>query len=212
MLDLLPRRITTLLLITNVALTVVPAAAIIPPRASKRVGPPAVAQSSRVTARAERARQKRESLLKAVGKNAIVFGKDTPAEEPQEKLEPWVDSHSAVRGELDDQYLLSLASDITAQSYGEELRSFVGAGPSRFVTSPGNARASDAVEAKFKSFGLNVTREELRLDDGPLPLRSLIARAGGESAACNIVGVLPGTDLAHEVVLVGAHSDSANWE
>jgi Zn-dependent M28 family amino/carboxypeptidase len=98
-----------------------------------------------------------------------------------------------------------MAAPITAEVYGKELHDLVDNRFSRFVGQDGNFATAAYLKKQFKELGLKVSEEQVldsRIDE----------HANGKEVHTNVVGFLKGTDLAHEVVLLGAHYDSVNWE
>merc|ERR1740117_10711 len=124
-----------------------------------------------------------------------------------ERLEHWVDAGQAAGTSLSDSELKELGQSITDEAYGNELHAISAIAPSRFLSNDGNVLMSEYVRSEFESLGLTIWDEPLPTSD--FRLQAWIP-AGGRTAG--ILGLLEGTDLAHEVVLVGAHFDSVNWE
>jgi len=132
--------------------------------------------------------------------------------ETPEKLEDWEDSGNAVHSKLSDDQLFELASPVTPDFYGKELHSFVDTQTSRFVAHQGNFDTADYLKKQFTDMGLNVSMQVVKdnrikeqlLETDPSALKS--------RRHTNVIGFLKGGDLAHEVVLLGAHYDSVNWE
>jgi acetylornithine deacetylase/succinyl-diaminopimelate desuccinylase-like protein len=126
-------------------------------------------------------------------------------------LIPWKDSQQAVAvdpASLSSEKLLSLGSWIDAKAFGKELHELCDPYRTRFVGTTGNADMSQEIQGKFQKLGLKTWMEPIA---GAPGVKHYVNRShpylGG-----NVVGFLQGTDLAHEVVIVGAHYDSVNWE
>lgn len=125
-----------------------------------------------------------------------------------ELLENWVDAGLASGTSLSDSEVDALAASITEDAYGSELHAIADLAPSRFIANEGNVLMADYVRSEFESLGLTIWSE-------PLPTAGTQLQTwipAGETRTAGILGRLEGTDLADEVVLVGAHFDSVNWE
>jgi len=134
-----------------------------------------------------------------------------------EQLEAWKDSGKAIRSKLSDDILFDLASGVTTEVYGKQLHELVDDHASRFVTEKGNARTADYIKEQFKDMGLMVSEQAIVRDPRILQQYSRLAASDpdvqrNQKAHTNVIGFLKGGDLAHEVVLLGAHYDSVNWE
>lgn len=125
-----------------------------------------------------------------------------------ELLETWIDGGQAATTSWQQAELDQLASSITAEAFGAELHAVAALSPSRFILSDGNMLAADYIRSEFENLGLTIWSEPLSTEGTRLAayIHDDVSRTAG------IVGRLQGTDLAHEVVLLGAHFDSVNWE
>lgn len=129
-----------------------------------------------------------------------------------EQLQKWEDSHQAVFADaatINPSALLEMSQGINAKAFGDELHDLCDLYQSRFVGTSGNANMAEKIKNKFSSLGLKTWTEEL---DVTSVLQQHLKQDAGVSTNGNIIGLLKGTDLAHEVVIVGAHYDSVNWE
>lgn len=135
---------------------------------------------------------------------------------PAEQLETWQDSGARIKSTLSDAHLVDLATSITTETYGQELHQLVDHKFSRFVADPGNARTANYIKKQFNDLGLSVTEEKVQDDRIESQHRDLLVENQHESVQkahhTNVVGMLKGGDLAHEVVVLGAHYDSINLE
>lgn len=135
---------------------------------------------------------------------------------PEEQLEEWKDHNKKIASHLSDDHLLELASGITTDVYSKELHGIADQFPSRFVTNRGNANAAEYIKQQFSAMGLNIseqTVEDERIKEQYLNLMSSEDDKDlNQAKHTNIIGYLKGGDLAHEVILLGAHYDSVNWE
>lgn len=152
----------------------------------------------------------KQSLLKVEqSAHAAKSACDSP-----EQLEAWKDSGLALQSRLTADQLLELGHSVDASSYGAELHTFIDHLHSRFVAQPGNLQAANFVKGKFEELGLKTSLDPLA--EFPALKRYLKegSRLDGKShtATPNVVGQLEGTDLANEVIVLGAHFDSVNWE
>jgi len=127
-------------------------------------------------------------------------------EGPSEELEDWKSSGHEVKSTLSDEELMKLSAQISTQVYHDQIHSFVDPQDSRFVAHEGNGGAAEYIKGQLLEFGMNVTQqsfEDKRVEH--------YVNADGKERV-NILGYIPGTDLAGEAVLLGAHYDSVNWE
>lgn len=135
---------------------------------------------------------------------------------PAEQLEQWQDHGKGVHSHLPDDRLLELASGVTTEVYGKQLHDLADLYPSRFVTHKGNAKTAEYIEQQFRAMGLNVSEqivEDERIKEQYINLMSSNGNDDPNKAKhTNVIGLLKGGDLAHEVILLGAHYDSVNWE
>lgn len=134
---------------------------------------------------------------------------------PVEALEEWKDSGARVKTGFSDDNLLELAQGIDGDIYGRELHQLVDSTSSRFVAHQGNTDTADYIKQQFKDMGLDVTEEKItdsRISKWVNLLSSTHPDDVTKDGHSNIIGLLKGSDLAHEVVLLGAHYDSVNWE
>jgi len=135
---------------------------------------------------------------------------------PAEQLEPWQDHGEAIHSKLSEDKLYELAVPITADAYGKELHDFADKKYSRFVAQQGNHDTAEYIKQQFKKMGLDVTEQNIedpRIKEQELALMSADRDMALNTANhSNVIGILKGSDLANEVVLLGAHYDSVNWE
>jgi len=133
---------------------------------------------------------------------------------PKEELETWKDSGTRMKSSLSDDSLLELASSITAKVYSQELHGLVDAKPSRFFLRPGNRAAAKYIKDQFKDMGLIVTEQKFTDDkiNSMLETMATLTQKLNAKEHTNVAGMIKGGDLAHEVVVLGAHYDSVNWE
>lgn len=122
-----------------------------------------------------------------------------------EMLEDWQDSGAAATTLFSESELDSLEASITGQAYGAQLHAFIDPFTSRFVANPANRNAAALVEEEFRKFGMEAWHQ-------PLTIARPSQYSGYKGQALNVIGRLNGTDLAHEVIVLGAHLDSVNWE
>lgn len=142
------------------------------------------------------------NILAKVGGNATLSARNTTGTHPfLPKFDPWTDSGGAVATGLTTAQLSASVGGITADNYGAEQRKFAELATSRFIIAPGNGRAAAQLRSDFSSLGFAV-REQ--------PVRKWTPY--GVPEAGNVIGFLEGGDLAHEVVILGAHYDSVNWD
>jgi len=103
--------------------------------------------------------------------------------------------------------ILKVSSSITAEAFAAQLHAIVDPDPTRFIAFKGNELAAENIRKNFESLGLQAEVQPMGLPE------SLTQYMGGrESLAGNVIGYLKGTDKADEVVIVGCHYDSVNWE
>lgn len=135
---------------------------------------------------------------------------------PPEEIEEWKDHGEAVASMLSEKDLIEFSSNVDWDAYDKELKHFIDKRFSRFVADPGNKDAATYIKEEFKNMGLEVSQqivEDSRIQDQITNLLETEPKAPVTTAKhTNVIGMLKGTDLANEVVLVGAHYDSVNWE
>lgn len=146
--------------------------------------------------------QAQPRIFAKLGTNATLSARNASNTHPfLPKFDPWTDSGRAAATCLTAAQLSASVGGITAANYGAEQRRFVELAPSRFIMAPGNARAAAQLRSELSSLGFAV-REQ--------PVREWTQH--GVPEAGNVIGFLEGADLAHEVVILGAHYDSVNWD
>mmetsp|Transcript_62547 Transcript_62547/g.98779 ORF Transcript_62547/g.98779 Transcript_62547/m.98779 type:complete len:391 (-) Transcript_62547:21-1193(-) len=129
-----------------------------------------------------------------------------------EILENWQDSGKAIKTSLTDKQLMDLASPLTANMYGKLLHEVADSQESRFVADSGNNNAAHFIAKRFEALGLSVSQQTV--EDDRIKEQYAFLSQLSETAVKhkNVVGFLKGSDLADEVILLGAHYDSVNWE
>eukprot|EP00929_Paragymnodinium_shiwhaense_P121116 TRINITY_DN93243_c0_g1_i1.p1 TRINITY_DN93243_c0_g1~~TRINITY_DN93243_c0_g1_i1.p1 ORF type:complete len:427 (+),score=111.67 TRINITY_DN93243_c0_g1_i1:77-1282(+) len=125
-----------------------------------------------------------------------------------EQIEQWRDSGKAAQCRLAEEKIAAAAAALTADAYSAQLHAIVDSQASRFIANSGNGRSADVVAKMMSGLGLETQLQKL---DGSSVMHYLAAQ-GVRSLNGNVIGFLKGTDLAHEVVIVGCHYDSVNWE
>eukprot|EP00747_Dinoflagellata_sp_TGD_P199863 gnl/TRDRNA2_/TRDRNA2_73184_c0_seq1.p1 gnl/TRDRNA2_/TRDRNA2_73184_c0~~gnl/TRDRNA2_/TRDRNA2_73184_c0_seq1.p1 ORF type:complete len:453 (-),score=92.64 gnl/TRDRNA2_/TRDRNA2_73184_c0_seq1:52-1356(-) len=142
----------------------------------------------------------------------------TVREKQDEQIEEWADSGHAIESLLNKEELQNLAAGITEDSYSRELHDFCssasdGHGPegtytTRYVPSHGNILAAAYIKRKLKELGLEAWSQEVQL---PMWLRiqAILHNMGVRE---NVLARIDGSDLKHEVVVIGAHFDGVNWK
>jgi len=165
------------------------------------------------------------SILQAATQGALVKSKDK-ALNPPEQLETWKDGGGNTAGDLASTEVSRLASQLSGDGWCKQLQSFTGKQPERNTVAKGGIKAEDYIVSQMKAMGLDVTLDHYKviaalpvLAEGASEpssdyLRSLTLSddGSGKDAAPNVVGMIHGTDLAHETILIGSHYDSVNWE
>lgn len=134
---------------------------------------------------------------------------------PAEQIEEWQDHDRAVHSTLSDKSLLELAQPVTTELYSKELHNLVDNQDSRFVTHQGNAATASYIKKQLKDMGLDVsvqTVQDPRIEEQYEHGAGAALNEMPDGTHENIIAYMKGGDLAHEVVLVGAHYDSVNWE
>lgn len=129
-----------------------------------------------------------------------------------EQLVAWKDSHQAInadRSKFSPDMLSSMGHGIDANTFGATLHGLCDSYQSRFVGTNGNADMSWKIKDDFDKMGLQTWIEDLEVTSD---VGQYLKKDSGRSLGGNVIGLLKGTDLAHEVVVVGAHYDSVNWE
>lgn len=108
---------------------------------------------------------------------------------------------------------MSLSSLISTEVYGKQLHDFIDPLDSRYVAKLGNHKAAEFVTQEFKDMGLSVSHQDV---SDPVIAQAYAKDAlmleYGSSSHPNVIAKIEGTDLSNEVVLLGAHYDSVNWE
>jgi len=135
-----------------------------------------------------------------------------------EQIEEWKDHGMTVKCTLSDTELMELSSHIDANVYSKHLHGFIDQQSSRFVAHNGNFETAQYLKNQFKAMGLKASEQVIegdhRIEEQSTNLfqAKLPATSVNTHKHTNVVGILKGSDLAHEVVLLGAHYDSVNWE
>merc|ERR1719253_619015 len=106
--------------------------------------------------------------------------------------------------------VLKLSEGITVAAFEAQLHAIVDPEPTRFIAFKGNSVAANNIVASFKQMGLQTEVQ-------PLGVTSALGRYGIDAAKQsqmpgNVMGYLRGPDKADELVIVGCHYDSVNWE
>jgi len=127
-----------------------------------------------------------------------------------EELEAWYDSGNAVQSMMETTDLIKLTSGITPEKYAAELHAIVDPSPSRFIAFKGNKKAAFNIKKEFDDLGLETEIQPLGVSEKLSKLS--IPTAFQQKMPGNVLGFLKGGDKAHEVVIVGCHYDSVNWE
>jgi hypothetical protein len=166
------------------------------------------------------------SILQSATSSALVKSKDK-ALNPPEQLESWKDSGRNVAGNLASSEVTRLANLLTTPGWCAQMKSLVGQGKERNTVDKGGVNAENYIVSQMRAMGLEVSLDKYKVMQLPVLaqdvdasgpsgsyLRSLTLSddGSGRDAAPNIVGLIKGTDLSHETILVGAHYDSVNWE
>lgn len=123
-----------------------------------------------------------------------------------EQLETWHDSGLAAKSSLPAQEILKLSQGITADAFQTQLHALVDPDPTRFIAFNGNDKAAANIQKAFQSMGLQAEMQSLGATPG------LARYVSGRPVAGNVLGYLRGTDKADELVIVGCHYDSVNWD
>lgn len=129
-----------------------------------------------------------------------------------EQLEDWNDSGMSLAHTLGDSDLKQLSHQILADDYKAELKDLVNLAKTRYVAHAGNRKAADHILAKFRDY-------KLQAKEHPFMVSQAEARgmehAGGLKTVPmngNIAGFKRGKELPDEVIVIGAHYDSINWD
>jgi len=126
-----------------------------------------------------------------------------------EELENWQDRGLAIHIDpesISPALLREMSNGISAKVYHDELKDLCDY-KTRFVGTDGNVDASRKIRDKFQQMGLKTWIEDIV----PNPEMNKYLNAS-RTYGGNVIGFLEGTDLKHEVVILGAHYDSVNWE
>merc|ERR1719181_724429 len=129
-----------------------------------------------------------------------------------EELEAWKDSGAAVAldsGIMNSSVLAGMSRSIDGKAFGDEIHSLCDSYQTRFVGTDGNIGMKDKIQDSFKKLGLQTWTEDL---DATTGVQDYLRGDASKKFGGNVMGFLKGTDLAKEVVVVGAHYDSVNWE
>jgi hypothetical protein len=127
------------------------------------------------------------------------------------ELEAWKDSGHAAVCRLGDSELKASVDSITQSSYEAQLKSFVEVDPSRFLTALGNERAASFINRKLKELGFEVQEQPVNIPMAGFQHQNKSWARSDTPKRGNVIGFLKGADLSDEVVIFGAHYDSANW-
>lgn len=122
-----------------------------------------------------------------------------------EILEPWQDGGRAVASRHAEAQLKAHAGVVTPVAYRQALEEIVNVASSRFIGTSGNTKAAALVRQRLQGLGFQVMEQHFPYDSTPYGVLHI-------STSGNIIAVLEGSDLAHEVVIFGAHYDSVNWQ
>jgi hypothetical protein len=124
-----------------------------------------------------------------------------------EQLEAWKDSGSAVKSNLAAADLLKLSTGITSEAFAAQLHALVDPEPTRFIATKGNDASAANIKKIMDGLGLRTEIQSMGIQP------SLFQYTGGpRTLPGNVIGYLQGTDRADEVVIVGCHYDSVNWD
>jgi Zn-dependent M28 family amino/carboxypeptidase len=97
--------------------------------------------------------------------------------------------------------------------YDLQLHEFVDKRKSRYVAEQGNRAAAKYIGRQFEAMGLKTSEQDVRDSRIRTAYTEMSLLSGYEADKhTNVIGFLQGSDLAHEVVLLGAHYDSINLE
>jgi len=169
------------------------------------------------------------SILQSATQGALVKSKDK-ALNPPEQLENWTDSGSNIAGSLASTEVSRLASLMTGDGWCSQLKGLLSKSPERNTVDQGGKKADDYLVLQMKAMGLDVSLDHYKVVDTVPVLAEGVSGAqmhpsgsylrslrlsdddSGRSAAPNVVGMIHGSDLAHETVLIASHYDSVNWE
>lgn len=103
-----------------------------------------------------------------------------------------------------------MVTPISEEAYSAVLHEVVDLVPSRFLPNPGNIKSADAIKARFAKLGFEV--RDQKFDAIKAARVKLPKGTNQEETRGNIIAYMKGTDLAHELVVFGAHYDSVNWQ
>lgn len=129
-----------------------------------------------------------------------------------EQLIAWEDSHQAIgvdTRKFSQAKLLEMGRRIDAKAFGATLHGLCDNYRSRFVGTSGNVDTSQKIRAEFSKLGLQTWIEDLAVTQS---VKQYLRSNASRNVGGNVIGLLRGTDLAHETVVLGAHYDSVNWE
>lgn len=131
-----------------------------------------------------------------------------------EQLETWKDSGQAVDVDATTgTALMEMGHGITAEAFGAELHDLCDGRANklqtRFVGTDENVQMSQKLKDKFNAMELDTRIEDLEATD---PVQKYLGQSGTRKLGGNVIGLMEGTDLKHETIVVGAHYDSVNWE
>lgn len=166
------------------------------------------------------------SILQGAATTAFVKSKDKSLNPPEE-LESWKDQGGNVDGRLESKEVSRLASQMTENGWCTQLKSLLQRSKERNTVDQGGGKAEDYIVSEMKGMGLDVSLDHYKViqtmpeslgEDVSSPsgayLRSLALSddGSGRDASPNVLGMIHGTDMADETILIGAHYDSVNWE
>lgn len=129
--------------------------------------------------------------------------------EPPEELEEYQDHGMYQPSRVSADEMESLASQITAESYGAMLHRCVDGRSTRYVSSAGNDKEQLDLVQMMQELNLTVTTEEL----APTPDLMQFMRRLRPGTVGSVVGSIRGSHpvLRKETIVLGAHFDSVNW-
>lgn len=130
-----------------------------------------------------------------------------------ERLVAYVNTHQEVESAPEPKDILaSMLQGIHKDSFNSELHDLIDSRKSRFVGTEGNTHMADTIKKKFEDMGLTTSIQDLSMVAPVKKYVKVDSTGKGAGYGGNVIGVLKGTDLAKEVVILGAHYDSVNWE
>lgn len=171
------------------------------------------------------------SILQSATQRTLVKSKNK-ARNPPEQLENWKDSGRNVAGNLASTEVSRIVNQITGDGWCSQLKGLLGLTPERNTVDEGGLKAEDYIVSKMKAIGLTVSLDHYKVvqavpvlaqgvsgaEDTNAPsgsyLRSLTLSddGSGKDAAPSVIGMIKGTDLSNETILIASHYDSVNWE